>query len=80
MFFEVLFRDNGDDVNFDTYSVEFLKTQQALCSEIDTIGNVMASMTDSLHKPDNKNNNILKWWYIIQDKSLGDRRKKDIKM
>lgn len=56
--------------DFDTYSVEFLKMQQALCSEIDTIGNVMASLIDSRHKPDNKNNSIYKWWYIIQDEYM----------
>ena len=54
--------------NFGTYSVEFLKLYQAICSEIDVIGKAMAVELDSSFKPDDGKNNIYKWWYIIQNK------------
>ena len=53
--------------NFGTYSVELLKLLQAICSEIDVIGKSMASLVKSDFKPEEKRNNIYKWWYIIQD-------------
>ena len=52
---------------FGTYSVELLKLLQAICSEIDVIGKSMASLVKSDFKPEEKRNNIYKWWYIIQD-------------
>ena len=56
-----------DEVNFVTYSVEFLKLFQAVCSEIDVVGKMLANEVNSNFKPDDKTNNILKWWYEIQD-------------
>ncbi len=53
--------------NFSTYSVEFLKLYQAVCSEIDVIGKMMASQVNSSFNPEDKQNNIYKWWYEIQD-------------
>lgn len=53
--------------NFSTYSVEFLKLYQAVCSEIDVIGKMMASQVNPSFNPKDKQNNIYKWWYEIQD-------------
>ena len=53
--------------NFNTYSVELLKLFQAVCSEIDAIGKAMATLINPEFKPNDKSNNIYKWWYIIQD-------------
>lgn len=53
--------------NFSTYSVEFLKLYQAVCSEIDVIGKMMASQVNPSFNPEDKQNNIYKWWYEIQD-------------
>lgn len=54
--------------NFNTYSVEFLKLYQAICSEIDVIGKAMAQEVNPAFKPQDKSCNILKWWYEIQYK------------
>lgn len=54
--------------NFPAYSLEFLKLFQAVCSEIDVIGKAMAKDANLDFKPEDKQNNILKWWYEIQDK------------
>ena len=66
--------------NFGTYSAEYLKLFQAVCSEIDVIGKAMAAEVNSSFKPEDKKNNILKWWYQIQDKYtiLEDYLKLDI--
>ena len=53
--------------NFSTYSVEFLKLYQAVCSEIDVVGKMMASYVNSSFNSDNSKNNIYKWWYELQD-------------
>ena len=53
--------------NFSTYSVEFLKLYQAVCSEIDVIGKMMAFQVNSSFNPEDTRNNIYKWWYEIQD-------------
>lgn len=53
--------------NFSTYSLEYLKLYQALCSEIDVIGKAMAVEVNSNFKPSDAKNNIYKWWYEIQD-------------
>lgn len=53
--------------NFSTYSVEFLKLYQAVCSEIDVIGKMMASQINNSFNPEDKSNSIYKWWYEIQD-------------
>lgn len=54
--------------NFGTYSIEFLKLYQAVCSEIDVIGKAMAGECNSNFKPEDTQNNILKWWFEIQHK------------
>lgn len=56
--------------NFNTYSIEFLKIYQAICSEIDVIGKAMAQEINPDFTPQDKSNNILKWWYEIQDKYI----------
>jgi len=53
--------------NLQTYSVEYLKLYQAVCSEIDVIGKAMAKVANSSFVPEDKKNNIRKWWYEIQD-------------
>lgn len=53
--------------NFSTYSVEFLKLYQAVCSEIDVVGKMMASKANPAFNAKSRNNNIYKWWYEIQD-------------
>ena len=53
--------------NFSTYSVEFLKLYQAVCSEIDVVGKMMAAQINPAFNPEDKQNNIYKWWYEIQD-------------
>ncbi len=56
-----------DEVNFNTYSIEFLKLYQAVCSEIDVVGKKLANEVNSNFKSEDESNNILKWWYEIQD-------------
>ena len=51
--------------NFNTYSVEFLKLFQAACSEIDVLGKAMAVEVNPSFMPDDKKNNITKWWYEV---------------
>ena len=56
--------------NFGTYSVEFLKLYQAVCSEIDVIGKEMAYKINNVFKPEDTQNNIIKWWFEIQNALL----------
>jgi hypothetical protein len=56
-----------DQDNFRTYSIEFLKLYQTVCSEIDVIGKSMATLMDGSFHPDDKKNNIFKWWNVIQE-------------
>ncbi len=53
--------------NYGTFSVEYLKLYQAICSEIDVIGKSVAGELDAGFKPEEKQNNIYKWWLVIQD-------------
>lgn len=53
--------------NWPTYSIEYLKLYQAVCSEIDVIGKAMAQVANPAFKPEDKQNNIHKWWYEVQD-------------
>ena len=53
--------------NYNCFSVEFLKLFQAVCSEIDVLGKRMAEQANPSFRSDDKQNNILKWWYEIQD-------------
>lgn len=56
-----------DSVNFSTYSIEFLKLYQAVCSEIDVVGKYLASEINPEFKTDDGSNTILKWWFEIQN-------------
>lgn len=54
-----------DVTNSATYSVEYLKLFQAVCSEIDVVAKILAEEYDlSFKKIDNKN--IQKWGYYLQ--------------
>lgn len=61
--------------NFNTFSIELLKLYQAICSEIDVIGNAIAHEIDDSFKPEDKKNNIYKWWYIVQNEPYLNRDK-----
>lgn len=54
-----------DRENAKTYSIEYLKLYQAVCSEIDVVGKEIAIAVNPLFKID-KNTNIRKWGYEIQ--------------
>lgn len=56
--------------NFSVFSMEYLKLFQAVCSEIDVVGKAMAAMANPDFEPKKKGNNILKWWFEIQDSYL----------
>ena len=56
--------------NWNTYSLEYLKLFQTICSEIDVVGKAMAGACNSLFNPEDKHNTIYKWWYEIQDAYL----------
>ncbi len=64
--------------NFGTYSVEFMKLYQAVCSEIDVIGKAMAVEADTEFKPEDGKNNILKWWFCIQNKYVIKEQYSDV--
>lgn len=53
--------------NFGTYSLEYLKLYQAVCSEIDVFGKVLANTINPEFDNNSRNNNIQKWWYEVQD-------------
>ena len=53
--------------NASTFSLEYLKLFQAVCSEVDVVGKAMAAACNQGFKPEKNNNNIYKWWYEIQD-------------
>lgn len=52
--------------NRNVYSIEFLKLYLSVCSEIDVVGKRLAQLANSSFKPDDKTNNILKWWYEVE--------------
>ena len=54
-----------DKSNFHTYSIEYLKLFQAVCSEIDVVGKEIAVGTNPEFKIDN-NTNIKKWGFEVQ--------------
>ena len=56
-----------DQANFKTFSSEFLKLLEAICSEIDVVGKEIAHQIDSDFKITDGNVDIQKWWYKIQD-------------
>ena len=55
-----------DSHNKNTYSVEYLKLFQAVCSEIDVVAKEIAVKLVPTFKV-NKNTNIPKWGYILQN-------------
>lgn len=63
-----------DPTNYSTYSLEYLKLFQATCSEVDVLGKAMAYTANNSFKPDDKKNNIYKWWFEIQDAYLLPRK------
>lgn len=56
-----------EKANGKTYSLEYLKLMQAVCSEIDNVAKYIASSLDHSFKVD-KNTNIQKWGYVLQNK------------
>lgn len=56
-----------DKANFKTFSSEYLKLLEAVCSEIDMVGKEIAHQINPEFKISDKNIDIQKWWYIIQD-------------
>lgn len=56
-----------DTDNFNTYSIQYLKLFQTVCSEIDIIGKAMAGEINKDFKLEISKNNIVKWWYEIQN-------------
>lgn len=50
--------------NGKTYSIEFLKLFQAVCSEIDVVGKQLASIGDASFTS-TKNTGINEWWYHV---------------
>lgn len=58
-----------DDVNNDTYSIEYLSLLQTICSEIDVVGKAIALYFNKSFNV--KKANIMKWGYVIQ-KNISD--------
>lgn len=55
-----------DEGNYGTFSIEFLKLFQATCSEVEVMAKALALLADNGFEQ--KNANIKKWWYEIQDR------------
>lgn len=55
------------EANASTFSLEYLKLFQAVCSEVDVVGKAMAAACNPEFKPEKGNNNIYKWWFEIQE-------------
>lgn len=60
--------------NGKTYSMEYLKLFQAVCSEIDVVGKALAAVLDESFKA-SKSTGINEWWYYISnaDSRIRDR-------
>ena len=56
-----------DVANYKTYSMEYLKLIEAVCSEIDVVGKEIAHQIDPGFNVSDNSSTIQKWWYIIQD-------------
>lgn len=56
-----------DKTNAKSYSIEYLKLYQAVCSEIDVVGKEIAIASNPKFKIDNSTN-IKKWGYEIQQR------------
>lgn len=63
-----------DKSNFKSYSMEYLKLLEAVCSEIDVVGKELAHQIDPSFKVNDTTSNIQKWWFIIQDWLLRDMK------
>ena len=55
-----------DVANHKTFSIEYLKLYQAVCSEIDVFGKTLAVEINPFFEPKDSKNSIFKWWYEIQ--------------
>ena len=55
-----------DPANFNTFSIEYLKLYQAVCSEIDAFGKILAAEINPEFVPGDTKNTVLKWWYEVQ--------------
>lgn len=66
------------ELNFSTFSVELLKLYQAVCSEIDVVGKMLAKEVNPGFNPDDNKNSILKWWFEIQEWYSESGRKKAV--
>lgn len=53
-----------DEVNFNTYSIEYLKLYQAVCSEIDVVGKEIAFQIDN-SLCQQRNIVLNRWWYVV---------------
>ena len=53
-------------VNGNTYSARLLELYQAICSEVDVVGKILARECDDSFVPDEWTT-IKKWWYVIQN-------------
>lgn len=56
---------NFDVSNYSTYSIEYVQLLQAICSEIDVVGKVVAQYNNEDFIVDS-NTNILKWGFEVQ--------------
>lgn len=54
-----------DSANYGTYSVEYIQLLQAICSEIDVVGKIIAQLSNPEFKVD-RNTNINKWGFEVQ--------------
>lgn len=54
-----------DVANYSTYSVEYIQLLQAICSEIDVVGKVIAQLSNPNFKVD-RSTNINKWGFEVQ--------------
>ena len=54
-----------DQLNMNTYSIEYLKLFQAVCSELDVVAKEIALFFDKTFKT--KESSISKWGYVIQE-------------
>lgn len=54
-----------ESANYSTYSVEYIQLLQAICSEIDVVGKIIAQFSNPDFKVDRKTN-INKWGFEVQ--------------
>lgn len=56
-----------DAANYKSYSLEYLKLLEAVCSEIDVVGKEIAHQINPGFKISDHSSNIQKWWFTIQN-------------